>query len=66
MNSMLHLEFDNIIAAQTKVDNMLTSLDLVLFFEPWMPVATQRVFARKTASYSYVFGFPFDFDGWGF
>jgi hypothetical protein len=29
---------DNIIAAQIKVDNILTPLDLVLFFEPWLPV----------------------------
>lgn len=29
---------DTLVAAQTKVNNMLTSLDLVLFFEPWVPV----------------------------
>jgi carboxylesterase type B len=147
---------DNITAAQTKVNNMLTSLDLVVFFEPWVPVidniivhgqlfetiqntsfplkpliigtlteetlsfvytvwsktispilyseailaffktkalkvlerfppsgaedqketisrvftewifsCTNRIFARKAASYSYVFGYPLDFDGWG-
>jgi carboxylesterase type B len=148
---------DNIIAAQAIVDNMLTSLDLIVFFEPWVPVidniivhgqlyetvqnmsfppkplmsgtlteetlsfiysawnktispgfyseiitaffrgkalkvleryppaatgdqksllsrvasqwvfvCTNRIFARKAASYSYVFGYPLDFDGWGF
>jgi hypothetical protein len=29
---------DNITTAQNTVDNMLTSLDLILFFEPWVPV----------------------------
>jgi carboxylesterase type B len=148
---------DNIIAAQNIVNNMVTSLDLILFFEPWVPVidnvivhgqlyetvqntsfplkplvigtlteetlffiysawnqtlsprlyseiilaffrtkavkvleryppsltgdqrpllsriatqwvfaCTNRIFTRKAASYSYVFGFPLDFDGWGF
>ena len=148
---------DRIVAAQAIVDNMLTSLELILFFEPWVPVidhvivhgqlyetiqnttfplkpliigtlteesqffiysawnksisptfygeillaffrekapkvlkrfppvgtgdqrpllariatqwvfaCTNRIFARKAASYAYVFGFPLDFDGWGF
>jgi carboxylesterase type B len=31
----------------------------------WVFACTNRLFARKGGSYSYVFGFPFDFDGWG-
>ncbi len=26
---------------------------------------TNRIFARQAPSYSYVFGYPLDFDGWG-
>lgn len=147
---------DNIIAAQTKVDAMLISLEIVLMFEPWVPVidnilvhgqlydtvrnltfptkpliigtlteeaivlvdsnlnetmsaslygeivlgifqtkavkvlerfppsgagdqrtlfsriitqwlfsCTTRIFARQAANYSYVYDYPYDFDGWG-
>jgi carboxylesterase type B len=31
----------------------------------WVFTCSNRVFARKAASYSYVFGYPLDFDGWG-
>ena len=31
----------------------------------WVFACSTRVFARKAASYSYVFGYPLDFDGWG-
>jgi carboxylesterase type B len=31
----------------------------------WVFACSNRVFARKAASYSYVFGYPLDFDGWG-
>jgi carboxylesterase type B len=31
----------------------------------WVFACSARVFARKAASYSYVFGYPLDFDGWG-
>lgn len=30
----------------------------------WVFACSTRVYARKAASYSYVFGFPLDFDGW--
>ncbi|CAF1450255.1 unnamed protein product [Rotaria sp. Silwood1] len=31
----------------------------------WAFACSNRIFARKAASYSYVFGYPLDFDGWG-
>ena len=31
----------------------------------WVFACSSRVFARKAASYSYTFGYPLDFDGWG-
>ena len=31
----------------------------------WVFACSNRVFSRKAASYSYVFGYPLDFDGWG-
>jgi carboxylesterase type B len=31
----------------------------------WVFACSSRVFARKVASYSYVFAYPLDFDGWG-
>ncbi|CAF1080494.1 unnamed protein product [Rotaria sordida] len=31
----------------------------------WVFACSNRIFARKAASYSYVFGYPLDFDGWG-
>lgn len=31
----------------------------------WVFACSSRVFARKAASYTYVFGYPLDFDGWG-
>ena len=31
----------------------------------WVFSCSNRVFTRKVASYSYVFGYPLDFDGWG-
>lgn len=31
----------------------------------WVFACSNRAFARKAASYSYVFGYPLDFDGWG-
>lgn len=31
----------------------------------WVWACSNRVFARKAASYSYAFGYPIDFDGWG-
>ena len=31
----------------------------------WVFSCSNRVFARKAASYEYVFGYPLDFDGWG-
>ncbi|CAF4289538.1 unnamed protein product [Rotaria socialis] len=30
----------------------------------WMFACSTRVFARKAATYTYVFGYPLDFDGW--
>ncbi|CAF3202849.1 unnamed protein product [Rotaria socialis] len=30
----------------------------------WVFACPTRIYARKAASYSYVFGFPLDFDGW--
>ncbi|CAF0855766.1 unnamed protein product [Rotaria sordida] len=30
----------------------------------WVFACSTRIYARKAASYSYVFGFPLDFDGW--
>jgi acetylcholinesterase/cholinesterase len=30
----------------------------------WVFSCATRIFARKASSYSYVFGFPLDFDGW--
>ena len=31
----------------------------------WVFACSTRLFARKAASYSYAFGYPLDFDGWG-
>jgi carboxylesterase type B len=31
----------------------------------WVFACSSRSFARKAASYSYAFGYPLDFDGWG-
>ncbi|CAF1685741.1 unnamed protein product [Rotaria magnacalcarata] len=31
----------------------------------WVWACSNRVFARKAASYYYAFGYPLDFDGWG-
>jgi carboxylesterase type B len=31
----------------------------------WLFSCTTRIFARKAATYSYVYGYPYDFDGWG-
>ncbi len=31
----------------------------------WLFACTNRIFARKAANYSYVYGYPYDFDGWG-
>lgn len=31
----------------------------------WVFACSNRVFARKAASYVYAFGYPLDFDGWG-
>ena len=31
----------------------------------WVFACSTRVFARKAATYSYAFGYPLDFDGWG-
>ena len=31
----------------------------------WVFACSNRIFARRAASYSYVFGYPLDFDGWG-
>lgn len=31
----------------------------------WVFACTNRIFARSAPSYSYVFAYPFDFDGWG-
>jgi carboxylesterase type B len=31
----------------------------------WVFACSNRAFARQTASYNYVFGYPLDFDGWG-
>jgi carboxylesterase type B len=31
----------------------------------WVFACSNRIFARKAASYAYVFGYPLDFDGWG-
>lgn len=30
----------------------------------WVFACASRIYARQAASYSYVFGFPLDFDGW--
>ena len=30
----------------------------------WVFACASRIYARKAATYSYVFGFPLDFDGW--
>jgi len=30
----------------------------------WVFACSTRIFARKAANYSYVFGYPYDYDGW--